>query len=166
MLRSTSSYTDLTDLGLDFDAANFGLTASEWEVSVVAGLDGADDFAAWDSVNSGTINPADSTTGQTSFEFRFGFTVTDLYDDSRVLPGGTYPGFTVTDFDGGSTTASVGTLGDAYSIEYATSSFNQELKMSNLEFQILNAAVPEPSSLAVVSLLALGATSVRRRRQR
>ena len=100
LLRSTSSYTDLTDLGLDFDAANFGLTASEWEVSVIAGLDGVDDFAAWDSVNSGTINPADSTTGQTGYEFRFGFTVTDLYDDASFYPGGAYPGFTVTDFDG------------------------------------------------------------------
>ena len=166
LLRSTSSYSDLTSLGLDFDAANFGLTAKEWEVSVVAGMDGVDDFAAWDSVNSGQIDPDDATSGQTGYEFRFGFTVTDLYDDSSLYPGGTYPGFTVEDFDGGSTTASVGTLTDAYTIEYATNAFNQELKMSNLEFKILNASVPEPSSLAVVSLLALGATSVRRRRQR
>ena len=166
LLRSTSSYSDLSDVGLDFNAADFGLTANEWEISVLAGMDGADDFAAWDSPFSGPINTTVATTGQTSFEFRFGFTVTDLYDDSEFYPGGTYPGFTVTDFDGGSATASVGTLGDAYSIEFGDSSFNQELKMSNLEFQILNAAVPEPSSLAVVSLLALGATSVRRRRQR
>lgn len=147
----------------DQSSSTLGLATSDgWEIDLLAGLNGSQDALRW--YGSGVSTPiSDNGTesADTGTDFVLGLSVTDY-------SGGSSVGFAPISYTYGGTTAStdlvVQTSGGATldSVLYTTATgYNFKMDGPDLTFT----AVPEPSSLAVLALVGVAGSAMRRRRK-
>ena len=144
----------------DQSSGTLGLTTSDgWEIDLLAGLNGSQDTLRWYGTGVSTpISETGTESADTGTDFVLGLTVTD-YNGADMA-------WDSTSYTYGSTTAStdlvVQTSGGLDSVLYSNATgYNFKMEGPDLTFT----AVPEPSSLAVLALVGVAGSAMRRRRK-
>ena len=175
-LLTYTGTTTLSAAGFDFTAANFGLTTSAWTIDATAALSFQEYKGSGLVPNlttqypDGGVTASDGDSSGYNQKFAYDLTaVRDNGDDVHVVGEGySDTAFTKLSSTSPAILANLGTLG-SYNIAYGyvgTAPTGTNFSSSAVVVDIPNpSAVPEPSSLAMVSLIGICVGVVRRRRK-